>query len=207
MIWRSFTDPGPETYRIFVDNSLYAKVLWTTLRMSAIVTGASLLLGYPYAYIMLRAGGEDDGGPGRSGPIAVLVEHPRAHLRVDGAAAGQRCDQLHPAAAAPHRRTALAHAQRPGSDHRHESYPAAVHGVPALRRDASHRPRPRAGRRELGGATFACLHQSVLAAQPARRLRGRPARVRSFHRLLHHACPSSRQPVEHDVQRARGRHG
>ncbi len=56
MIWRSFTDPGPENYRIFVDNSLYASVLWTTLRMSAIVTVVTFLLGYPYAYMMLRAG-------------------------------------------------------------------------------------------------------------------------------------------------------
>jgi putative spermidine/putrescine transport system permease protein len=56
MVWRSFTDPGPETYRIFVEHSIYLKVLWTTLRMSAIVTVASLLLGYPYAYVMLRAG-------------------------------------------------------------------------------------------------------------------------------------------------------
>ncbi len=56
MVWRSFTDPGPESYRIFVDNSLYARVLWTTLRMSGIVTAATLLLGYPYAYVMLRSG-------------------------------------------------------------------------------------------------------------------------------------------------------
>jgi putative spermidine/putrescine transport system permease protein len=56
MIVRSFTDPGPENYRIFVDNALYVRVLWTTLRTSAIVTVATLLLGYPYAYLMLRSG-------------------------------------------------------------------------------------------------------------------------------------------------------
>jgi ABC-type spermidine/putrescine transport system permease subunit I len=54
MVVRSFNDPGPENYRIFVDNSLYLHVMWTTLRTSAIVTLTTLLLGYPYAYMMLR---------------------------------------------------------------------------------------------------------------------------------------------------------
>ena len=56
MIWRSFTDPGPENYKIFVENELYVRVLWTTLRTSAIVTVVTLLLAYPYAYMMLRSG-------------------------------------------------------------------------------------------------------------------------------------------------------
>jgi putative spermidine/putrescine transport system permease protein len=54
MVVRSFNDPGPENYRIFVDNSLYLHVMWTTLRTSGIVTVTTLLLGYPYAYMMLR---------------------------------------------------------------------------------------------------------------------------------------------------------
>jgi putative spermidine/putrescine transport system permease protein len=56
MIVRSFTDPGPETYTIFVENEVYVRVLWTTLRTSAVVTVATLFLGYPYAYVMQRAG-------------------------------------------------------------------------------------------------------------------------------------------------------
>jgi putative spermidine/putrescine transport system permease protein len=56
MVVRSFTDPGPENYKIFVENSLYLHVMYTTLRMSAIVTVTTLLLGYPYAYLMLRGG-------------------------------------------------------------------------------------------------------------------------------------------------------
>jgi len=56
MVVRSFTDPGPGNYRIFVENALYVRVLWTTLRTSAIVTVATLLLGYPYAYLMMRSG-------------------------------------------------------------------------------------------------------------------------------------------------------
>jgi len=56
MIWRSFSDPGPENYRIFVDNSLYVRVLWRTLRMSFTVTLVTLAMGYPYAYVMLRSG-------------------------------------------------------------------------------------------------------------------------------------------------------
>ncbi len=56
MIVRSFTDPGPENYKIFVENELYVRVLWTTLRTSAIVTVVTLVLAYPYAYLMLRSG-------------------------------------------------------------------------------------------------------------------------------------------------------
>jgi putative spermidine/putrescine transport system permease protein len=53
---RSFTDPGPENYRIFVESSLYVKVLWTTIRTSLVVTAVCLLLGYPYAYVMHHSG-------------------------------------------------------------------------------------------------------------------------------------------------------
>ncbi len=53
---RSVTDPGPENYRVFVESSLYAKVLWTTIRTSLIVTAVCLLLGYPYAYVMHHSG-------------------------------------------------------------------------------------------------------------------------------------------------------
>ncbi|MGZ5367490.1 MAG: ABC transporter permease [Aeromicrobium sp.] len=56
MIVKSFTDPGPENYRMFVDNALYARVLLTTLRTAALVTLTSLVLGYPYAYLMQRVG-------------------------------------------------------------------------------------------------------------------------------------------------------
>jgi putative spermidine/putrescine transport system permease protein len=56
MISRSFTDPGPANYKIFVDNALYVRVLWITLRTSAIVTVVCLVMGYPYAFLMLRSG-------------------------------------------------------------------------------------------------------------------------------------------------------
>lgn len=52
---RSVTDPGPSNYEVFVQSSLYVKVLWTTIRTSLIVTAGCLLLGYPYAYVMHHA--------------------------------------------------------------------------------------------------------------------------------------------------------
>jgi putative spermidine/putrescine transport system permease protein len=52
---RSVTDPSPANYRVFFESPVYAKVLWTTLRTSLVVTVVSLLLGYPYAYVMHHA--------------------------------------------------------------------------------------------------------------------------------------------------------
>jgi len=57
MIWRSFTDPGISNYVEFFTTPLYARVLWITIRTSVIITGLSLVLGYPYAYVMVKAGG------------------------------------------------------------------------------------------------------------------------------------------------------
>jgi putative spermidine/putrescine transport system permease protein len=56
MAARSVTDPGPANYQVFVESSLYVKVLWTTIRTSLIVTAACLLLGYAFAYAMHHAG-------------------------------------------------------------------------------------------------------------------------------------------------------
>ena len=52
---RSVTDPSPANYGVFFESPVYAKVLWTTLRTSFVVTVVSLLLGYPYAYVMHHA--------------------------------------------------------------------------------------------------------------------------------------------------------
>jgi ABC-type spermidine/putrescine transport system permease subunit I len=52
---RSVTDPSPANYGVFFESPVYAKVLWTTLRTSLVVTVVSLLLGYPYAYVMHHA--------------------------------------------------------------------------------------------------------------------------------------------------------
>ncbi|HEX2088816.1 MAG TPA: ABC transporter permease [Actinomycetota bacterium] len=53
---RSFTDPGPENYLVFVESSVYARVLWTTIRISLLVTVICIALGYPYAYAMNHSG-------------------------------------------------------------------------------------------------------------------------------------------------------
>jgi putative spermidine/putrescine transport system permease protein len=56
MAIRSFNDPSPANYKIFVDSPVYARTLETTFKTAFIVTAACLLLGYPYAYVMNRAG-------------------------------------------------------------------------------------------------------------------------------------------------------
>ncbi len=49
---RSFTDPSPANYKIFVDTPVYARTLARTFQTAFIVTAICLLLGYPYAYVM-----------------------------------------------------------------------------------------------------------------------------------------------------------
>src|SRR5438552_2304046 len=56
MAIRSFTDPSPANYKVFVQQGYYSHVLWTTFKTAGIVTVACVLLGYPYAYCMHRAG-------------------------------------------------------------------------------------------------------------------------------------------------------
>ena len=55
MAIRSFTDPSPANYRIFVDSPVYARTLGTTFKTAFVVTAACLLLGYPFAYVMNQA--------------------------------------------------------------------------------------------------------------------------------------------------------
>lgn len=56
VVLRSVTDPSPANYLFFTQSSIYARTLWTTFRTALVVTVASLLLGYPYAYAMHHAG-------------------------------------------------------------------------------------------------------------------------------------------------------
>jgi putative spermidine/putrescine transport system permease protein len=56
MAIKSFNDPSPANYKIFVDSPAYARTLETTFKTAFIVTAACVLLGYPYAYVMSRAG-------------------------------------------------------------------------------------------------------------------------------------------------------
>lgn len=54
--WRSITDPGPENYDIFRTDPVYVRSLVTTFVTALIVTVTALLIAYPYAYLMYRAG-------------------------------------------------------------------------------------------------------------------------------------------------------
>lgn len=57
MLARSFTDPvtGLGNYREFFSSPVYADVLLNTFRIAGLVTGVTLLLGFPYAYLMTLA--------------------------------------------------------------------------------------------------------------------------------------------------------
>jgi putative spermidine/putrescine transport system permease protein len=54
----SVTEPevGIGNYREFADSRVFGRVLWNTLRLSALVTLCCVVLGYPYAYLMARSG-------------------------------------------------------------------------------------------------------------------------------------------------------
>jgi putative spermidine/putrescine transport system permease protein len=56
MILRSLTDPSPINYWRFVATPIFPASLFLTLWMSVVVTIACVLIGYPYAYAMYRAG-------------------------------------------------------------------------------------------------------------------------------------------------------
>src|ERR1700694_4255913 len=56
MIVRSLTDPPPANYLVFTTSDIYVRVLVNTLLVSVVCTLVCLVLGYPYAYAMHRAG-------------------------------------------------------------------------------------------------------------------------------------------------------
>ncbi len=58
MVHRSFIDPsvGFGNYERVFGHEVYARVIWTTLEVSAIVTVVCLLLGYPLAYAAANRG-------------------------------------------------------------------------------------------------------------------------------------------------------
>ena len=56
MLIRSLTDPSPANYLVFTTSDIYVRVLLNTVLVSIACTVVCLLLGYPYAYAMHRAG-------------------------------------------------------------------------------------------------------------------------------------------------------
>jgi putative spermidine/putrescine transport system permease protein len=59
MISDSFTDSTGSfaNYRGVITSSLYSVLLWNTVRIGLLVTATTLVVGYPYAYLMSRARG------------------------------------------------------------------------------------------------------------------------------------------------------
>jgi len=56
MLIRSLTDPSPANYLVFTMSDIYVRVLLNTVLVSFSCTAVCLMLGYPYAYAMHRAG-------------------------------------------------------------------------------------------------------------------------------------------------------
>jgi ABC-type spermidine/putrescine transport system permease subunit I len=69
MLWRSVSDPvlSLQHYQNVFEDPVILKVFWITLHISATVTLAALLLGYPLAYVMATA------GPRLAGIMLALV--------------------------------------------------------------------------------------------------------------------------------------
>ncbi len=67
MLIRSLTDPSPANYLEFTTSFIYVRVLLNTVLVSIACTLVCLVLGYPYAYAMHRA------GPGLSLMLTVAI--------------------------------------------------------------------------------------------------------------------------------------
>jgi putative spermidine/putrescine transport system permease protein len=69
MLIRSVAEPHWtfDNFRRIFDSTVYVQVLWITLRVSMVVTVASLVLGYPVAYVLART------DPTRSSLLMSLV--------------------------------------------------------------------------------------------------------------------------------------
>src|SRR6202012_829301 len=53
---QSFTNPSPSNYSIALGSGIFTRAIAATFEMAAVVTAVSLLIGYPYAYAMVRSG-------------------------------------------------------------------------------------------------------------------------------------------------------
>jgi putative spermidine/putrescine transport system permease protein len=69
-LFRSISEPNWTfaNYTAIFDNSVTLQILWRTLEAALIVTAVALVLGYPYAYLMTRAGAR-----GRAVLLAVVL--------------------------------------------------------------------------------------------------------------------------------------
>jgi putative spermidine/putrescine transport system permease protein len=67
MLIRSLVDPSPANYLVFTTSNIYVRVLLNTVLVSISCTVVCLVLGYPYAYAMHRA------GPGLSLTLTVAI--------------------------------------------------------------------------------------------------------------------------------------
>jgi putative spermidine/putrescine transport system permease protein len=52
MVARSLDDPSPKNYSDFLSSAVYFHALWYTIWMALLVTLLTLVIGYPYAYLL-----------------------------------------------------------------------------------------------------------------------------------------------------------
>ena len=93
---RSVTDPadaGLSNYQKFFEQAAYVRVLTNTFWIAVLATVASLVIGYPFAYLMSIVPGRWAGPAAHRGPAAVLVEPAGPYVRVAGPAARHRRHQ------------------------------------------------------------------------------------------------------------------
>ena len=53
---QSFTNPSPHNYSIALGSGIFQRAIVATFVMALVVTAISLVIGYPYAYAMVRSG-------------------------------------------------------------------------------------------------------------------------------------------------------
>ena len=80
-------DAGLSNYQKFFEQAAYVRVLTNTFWIAGLATVASLVIGYPFAYLMSIVPGRWAGLLLDRRAAAVLVEPAGPHVRLAGAAA------------------------------------------------------------------------------------------------------------------------
>jgi hypothetical protein len=140
--------------------------------------------------------------PGRSAPARRAARH-RARTVLDIGDGAQLCLDRTAAARRAGRQCARlsrcrqrrAPGQRRGSDHRHESGAAAVHGAAALQFARQHRPQASAGRPRPGVVAAGRVLEDLLATLPRGRRVGADPRLHAEPRLLCDPCADRVAPA------------
>ena len=145
MLWRAFTDPevGFGNFTWYLTDAVQHDVLVRTFTTALIVTVVCLVVGYPFAYAMVAF------GPKVRAVLTLMILVPFwTSLMVRTFAwviLLQDNGPVHSVFKFVGLEQVRADPHQPRRGHRHESNPAAVHGLASVRRDGDHRPSARPG--------------------------------------------------------------